>query len=172
MSCRHHIFLGNSYTRGYRVALHFTTKDSESLSNYKAIVEALCTYRMSFHSLVTDSPSWESVPKKDPFFRGVRVVPTVDDFIEAVKEDWILSKADIETYIRSSHDVSESKMGEALDRCNQACIRDLGYPLYDPDKRDCPTAHVLDRSISSNRILASPDGRAKLRIIDSVLATS
>lgn len=172
MRYRHIIFLGNSYTRGYRVALHSAIGASEVPPDRRAILDSLGSLRISYHTVVTDSPSWESVPEVDPYFEGVRLVSGIDEFIEAVKEDGVLSKADVETYIKSYGNVSDKDMDAILRRCNQRCLDELGYPLYDPAKRDCQTAHVLDESISSNRILASADGRTKLRIIDSVLASA
>ena len=172
MKYRHIIFLGNSYTRGYRVAIHSVIGASEKPPDRKAIWDAIGKLRTSYHTVVTDSPSWESVPGFDPYFRGVRVVSSIDEFIAAVTEDKVLSKEDVETYVKSNGRYSDEKIEAIIYKSNLICLDELGYPLFDPEKRDCKTAHVLDESISANRILASSDGRAKLRIIDSVLASS
>lgn len=171
MRYRHLIYLGNSYTRGYRVALHRAIGASERPPDRKPILRALKGLDFSYHTVVTGSPSWESVRAFDPYFEGVMKVDSVEEFRDAVLEDRILSKEDIETYINSVADVSRLKLYLLIRRCNQSCMDQLGYELYDPNKKDCPTAHILNPSISANRILASEDGYEKLRIIDSVLSS-
>lgn len=170
MRFRHFIIMGDSYTRGYRVALHKVAETSKKAPDRRSVVDKISGLDYSLHSVVTDSPEWSSVSAYDPFFEGVREVGSVDEFIEAVTEDRVLSEADVATYIRSVGVTPDSALEMILDESNRECIRQLGHPLYDPDKKDCPTAHVLDRSISANRIRAATDGWEMLRIIDSILA--
>lgn len=170
MKYRHFIILGDSYTRGYRVALHRSVEASDSTPDRSPILDKIHGLSYSIHSVVTGSPGWESVAAYDPFFEGVRKVDSIDEFIEAVSEDHVLSEADVATYIRSNDIVPESAVGVVLHDCDRECIVQLGHPMYDPDKKDCPSAHILDRGISANRIRAATDGWEMLRIIDQVLA--
>lgn len=169
---RHYIILGNSYTRGYRVAIHQWNDTRDPILDQRGLLRTLRGLRVSHHSLVTDSISWQSVIEWDPYFSDVVVVDSLEEFISAVEEDHVLSKADVETYIRSVRNVSPHKMNAIINRCNEECIERLGYPLYNPLKKDCESAHIIDELISSNRILASMDGNVKLAIINSVLASA
>ena len=169
---RHLILMGNSYTRGYRVALHRVCDASASPPDRRELMNAVRGLSTSYHSVVTDSTSWESVVKEDPYFFGVRVVDTLDEFISAVMEDRVLSKADVEAYIKSVSNLPEKRINTVIKECDEICKEVLGYPLYDPHKIDCASAHIIDESISSNRIMASSDGYAKLVLIKKVIASA
>ncbi len=166
---RHTMILGNSYTRGYRVAIHSFASTDELPPDLKPELRMLKGLNTSLHSVVTDSPEWDSVSKTDPYFTGVIEVRDIQEFIDAVDVDATLSEADVITYLHAAFDVSEFDMPVILKRCNDACIETLGSPLYDPLKKDCPAAHIRDGSIASNRIVASNDGWERKRLIDSVM---
>ncbi len=168
---RHTMILGNSYTRGYRVAIHSAVPENERSPDLKPQFRLLEGLTVSLHSLVTNSPEWDSVAETDPYFIGVLEVHDIQEFIDAVREDATLSEADVTTYLKVAFDIPESEMPAALEICNDACIREFGSPLYDPLKKDCPAAHVLNRSIASNRIVASDNGWERLRLIKSVMTS-
>ncbi len=166
---RHTMILGNSYTRGYRVAIHSVVLENERLPDLKPEFRLLDGLNISLHSLVTNSPEWKSVPETDPYFVGVVKVHDIQEFVDAVKEDATLSEADVRTYLDVAFDIPESDMPAAIEKCNNACIKAFGSPLYDPSKQDCPTAHVRNRSTASNRIVASDNGWERLRLINSTM---
>lgn len=166
---RHTMILGNSYTRGYRVAIHSFASTDEPPPDLKPELRMLKGLNASLHSVVTDSPEWGSVSRTDPYFTEVIEVRDIQEFIDAVNEDETLSEADVRTYLDATFGVSELDMPIILKRCNDACIETLGSPLYDPLKKDCPTAHIRDGSIASNRIVASDNGWERRHIIDSVM---
>lgn len=165
------MILGNSYSRGYRVAIHSVAPTGELPPNLKPELRMLKGLNTSLHSVVTDSPEWESVSRTDPYFIGVVEVCNIQEFVNAVKEDATLSEADVKTYLDAAFGISELDMPAALRKCNNACIEAFGSPLYDPLKKDCPTAHVRNESIASNRIVASDNGWERLRLIKSVMTS-
>ena len=103
---KHYIIMSSSYTDGTRVALDIT---EARLLNSEAIAEIIKEIKqrcgkdvpLSTHLIETDSDSWESVAKYDPFFEGVECARSVADFSEKIKKGRVLTGLDVATYILS-----------------------------------------------------------------------
>lgn len=103
---KHYIIMSSSYTDGTRVALDIT---EAGLLNSDAIAEIMEEIKRSCgkgvplaaHFVETESPSWESVVKYDPFFEDVECVETVSEFSKKVKKGRVLIGLDVAIYILS-----------------------------------------------------------------------
>lgn len=111
--------------------MHRAIGASEPPPDRKPIVRALKGLNFSYHTVVMGSPSWESVSAFDPYFEGVRKVGSVEEFRDAVLEDRILSKMDIETYINSVADVSPFRLHRSSDAATNPVLTasDIRYTI-------------------------------------------
>lgn len=103
---KHYIIMSSSYTDGTRVALDITDVSQLNSDAIAKIIEEIkqsCgeDVPLSTHLIETESESWESVVKYDPFFEGVERVPSVSDFSEKIKKDRVLTGLDVAIYILS-----------------------------------------------------------------------
>ena len=95
----------------------------------------------------------------------MRVVDSVQELIDAISADQVLSREDVAVYIRSVSDISDEKIESIIARCDEACKSEMGYPLYNPAKTDSASAHIVDECVQLRRITASKNGDEKLAII-------
>ena len=82
----HYIIMSSSYSKGKRIALDnlLKEKDYEKLRNIVQDIVKECgrDVSLSTHFIQTDSESFESVIEKDPFFKGVEVIESKEEFIK------------------------------------------------------------------------------------------
>lgn len=104
--CDHYIIMSSSYTDGVRVALDVTDSDlicEEHIYGLIAEIKKQCgeDIPLSSHLIQTESSSWDSVVRYDPFFSSVYVASSLFDFIAKVRESRILTGIDVAHYILS-----------------------------------------------------------------------
>ena len=75
----HLIIIGSDYIEGTRIAMHYHSIEpisgTDIMYDYKYI-QKICgdDIPLAIHKLITDSPDWDSVVKKDMFFKDIVVV--------------------------------------------------------------------------------------------------
>lgn len=103
----HYIVLSSSYSEGTRIALHLPFKDR---IDSKVTGDVLDRIRkgipgtppmIAVHIKQTDSESWESVRELDSYSIGIKVIGTVDEFIELIRRDRTFKGVDVAKYILS-----------------------------------------------------------------------
>ncbi len=103
---KHYIIMSSSYTDGTRIALDIT---EVSLLNSEVIAKIIQDIKqscgkdvpLSTHLIETESNSWTSVAKYDPFFEDVKCVKSVAEFCEKIKKGRVLTGLDVAAYILS-----------------------------------------------------------------------
>lgn len=132
---KHYIIMSSSYTEGTRVALDIT--ETERL-NSDAIAKIIREIRqncgedvpLSTHFLETNSASWESVAKYDPFFEGIECVPSVSEFSEKIKRDRVLTGLDVAIYILSKIKCTHLSLEKLVYFAYADYLCDYGDRLY------------------------------------------
>lgn len=102
----HMILLSSSYSKGTRIALDFLEEDFKNVQGVIDEIVFKCNGDMpvSLHMIGTDSDSWESVKKKDPYFESVELITDKDEFIRLILKDRALKGTDVAKYILSDLD--------------------------------------------------------------------
>lgn len=125
--CIHNILLSSSYVCGYRIALDLGDCTAEVWRQSLLKIKEVCGKDVSlgaFH-LLTDSPKWDSVPRSDPYWEGVRPVGTVGEFTQLIVESrWLPAKV-VAQYILTLQPHSNRSLVQAVNRV---------YEQYLPDK--------------------------------------
>lgn len=118
---KHYIIMSSSYTDGVRVALDITEQlTSESIVKVIQTIRQVCgkDVPLSTHLVETESSSWDSVSKYDPFFENVECVKTVEEFSEKIRKGRVLTGLDVANYILSQI------------RCTHLSLEKLVYFAY------------------------------------------
>lgn len=119
----HYIIMSSSYKDGVRIAIDITKKEminKETISGILQKIESICGIGvpLSTHFISTESVSWESVSTYDPFFKGVKLIDTVEDFATTIEKSRHLSGMDVANYILSKL------------RCTHLSLEKLVYFAY------------------------------------------
>ena len=111
---RHLIIMSSSYSRGCRIALDFYQGESKANDFETAIekIKRVCgeDVSISSHSIEAESESWADVGKADMFFADVQLIPSLDEFIDLIRQDRKLSGWDVAKYILSKCKCSHLKL--------------------------------------------------------------
>lgn len=190
--------MSSSYSKGKRIALSYIVKEEE-YTKLREIVQDIIKkcgkdVSLSTHFVQTDSISWESVVKKDPFFKDVEVIDSKDEFIKLILKDRVLNGLDVAKYILSKKRCTHLKLEKLLYLCyaeylcqyKNELFKDKIYAYrYGPviesvynkykkygykeiDNNDIDTTGIFEMP-SRSRILFSEDGINKIKSIDATL---
>lgn len=196
----HYIIMSSSYSKGKRIALSNLVKEKDYLE-LKEILKDITEkcgkdVSISTHFVQTDSESWESVVKKDHFFKDVEVIDTKEKFIKLIKKDRTLKGIDVAKYILSKIKCTHLKLeklvylcfAEYLCKYNKELYKDkifaykygpvvesvyekykrYKYNEIEQDDEDIDSTYVLEMP-SRSRILFAEDGISKIKSIDDTI---
>ena len=133
---RHFIILSDSYSEHTRIALDILEKTQEDVDSIKGIVlkiKKACQDEAPFstHSICADSEEWASVLKVDPYFAGVKVIDSVDEFIAKIMKDRVLSVTDVAQYILTRISCSLLELQIFCHLCAADYFEETGKPLFE-----------------------------------------
>lgn len=198
---KHYIIMSSSYSDGKRIALDITDEkllNSQSIGKIIEDIRANCDQDvpLSAHYIQTESLSWESVLRYDPFFEDVECVETVDEFTEKVKKDRKLSGLDVANYIAANVLCTHLKLEKLVYMAYADYLCESGKKLFD-DKiyaftygpviesvyetykrsgietvypKDISGEYIISEKMPfRSRILFAKDGVKKIRSIDRTL---
>ena len=119
---RHFIIMSSSYIQGYRIALHFYKDEDMNAKLIGDIIKKIekgCgdNKSISTHSIETDSGEWESVVKKDEFFKNVKIIDDVDSFVKIIKDNKQLTGLDVAKYILTKVSCTHLKLQKLVYYC-------------------------------------------------------
>lgn len=144
----HFVILSSSYSTGCRIAMDLPFDGRFDKEVIDPILHRIRNcyggeiVSMGWQMLQTQSTSWESVVKSDPYFEDVRLIETVDEFIDLIKRDEFLESRTVGEYILN------------IDSCDRHRAEILTYLCY-------ADFLVIDgRRMFRDRILAVDDGPA------------
>ena len=104
--CEHYILMSSSYTDGVRVAFDITEPHLLCEGYIDGVISEIKRQcgdgiPISSHLIQTESVSWDSVVRYDPFFKDVYLARSVSDFINKVRAGRFLTGLDVAHYILS-----------------------------------------------------------------------
>lgn len=197
----HYIILSSSYSKGERIALDYIIDTKIGYMKFQEILNKITNecgkdVSVSTHFIQTDSESWESVIEKDYFFKNVKVIDGVEEFIKLIKNDRTLIGLDVAKYILCKVPCTHLKLEKLVYLCfadylckySEELYKDYIYAykygpvvksVYDKYKeygyreigQDDVNIDATDLSEmpARSRILFAKDGVRKIKSIDETL---
>lgn len=131
----HFIFMSSSYSLGTRIALDYIVEDAsiqEELSKSLEKIIKLCgrDVSISTHMIQADTEEWKSVYEADHFFKDVKVIDTLDEFIKLIKKDRKLEGIDVAKYILSKIKCTQLKLQKLVYLCFADYLCETGRELF------------------------------------------
>lgn len=131
----HFIFMSSSYFLGTRIALDYIVIDEgiqEKLKQNLAKIIKECgkDVSISTHMVQADDETWKSVCIADHFFKDVKVIDDLDEFIKLIKIDRKLEGVDIAKYILSKITCTQLKLQKLVYLCFADYLCDTGKKLF------------------------------------------
>lgn len=117
---KHFIVLSSSYSTGTRICMDLVdASQSEIKQTVDAVRSAFDGKLVSFstHGIVAESESWESVVDKDPYFDDVRVVDSIEEFVDLIRRDRFLKGVDVARYILSKTSCTHTRLQKLTYMC-------------------------------------------------------
>lgn len=131
----HFIFMSSSYYLGTRIALDYIVTDSNVQENLKQILDKIVNecgkdVSISTHMLQTNDETWESVQYADHFFKDVKLIKTVEEFVKLIQRDRKLEGIDIAKYILSKIKCTQLKLQKLVYMCFADYLCNTGKRLF------------------------------------------
>lgn len=131
----HFIFMSSSYSLGTRIALDYIVEDKsiqEQLKQHLDKITSECgrDVSISTHMIQADDKSWKSVCEADHFFKDVKVISSIDEFIQLILKDRKLEGIDVAKYILSKIKCTQLKLQKLVYLCFADYLCDTGKELF------------------------------------------
>lgn len=195
---RHFVIISSSYTRGKRIAIHYTGDEVFNLDFLTRQIRKIkeeCgeDVSISTHFVEAETETWESLVKADSFFENIEVV-NIDEFISLINLDRELSGIDVAKYILSLIKCTHLKLeklvylcyADYLEKTQKKLFQDSIYafklgPVVDTvysrykeygseliDDQVINSEHIQELP-SRSRILFAKEGEKKLKSIHQTI---
>lgn len=133
----HFIAISSYYAGGTRIGWHYasnTQLDKKIINQFLEDSELqLGKAEFGIHKLVTEDTSWESVIKKDSFFKDVLIQEDKEMFISLLKEDKKITVLDIAKFFLSVGAISNLKLQKLIYFAYATYLEKTGERLF-PEK--------------------------------------
>lgn len=86
----HFIAVTSVYSEGKRIAWHWSAEkiDLNILRDFMdSFKKVHGSTKLGIHRMITDSKDWDSITKKDLFFKDILVIPDKNEFIRLAQAD-------------------------------------------------------------------------------------
>lgn len=196
----HCILLSSAYSIGKRIALDYIIENSNDEAKKaleRIMKECGKGISISTHMIQSKDNTWKSVVEVDAYFKNVRLIKRLDEFISLIQRDRSLVGLDVAKYISTQIPCTHLKIekltylafadylcltgkrlfrdyifafkyGPVVDTVYEACKKKYGYVNFEKEKNE-----ILGENISimpaKSRILCAEDGLEKLRSIDETI---
>lgn len=197
----HFIFMSSSYHLGTRIALDYIVTDLNVQENLKQNLNKIINecgkdVSISTHMLQANDETWEAVYNVDYFFKDVKLIKTIDEFVKLIQRDRKLEGIDIAKYILSKIKCTQLKLQKLVYMCfaDYLCntgkelftdrivaykygpvvedvykkYRKYGYKLIDEEAKNIESDSKYEMP-SKSRILFAEDGTEKIISIEKTL---
>lgn len=197
----HFIFMSSSYSKGTRIALDFIVDDKEIQEKLKKDLDEIVQkcgkdVSISTHMIQAKDETWESVCESDHFFKDVKVVKRLDEFIKLIQKDRKLEGIDVAKYILSKVRCTQLKLQKLVYLCFADYLYETGKELFtdkiyafqygpvvekvydkykkygykpiEEEKEDIKSEGIYEMP-SKSRIMFAEDGTEKIISIDQTL---
>ena len=130
---KHYIILSSSYSTGTRIGLDIVDDTIASEKATEAVSKAYGGKHVPFsvHSMCTGSPDWDSVVRYDPYFDDVKMIDSVDRFVELVSCERYLKGTDVAKYILSKKECTHTRLEKLTYLCYAEYLCETGERLFD-----------------------------------------
>ena len=131
----HFIFMSSSYSLGTRIALDYIIKD-ESMQKqleehlHSIIKECGRDVSISTHMIQAENENWEAVYNADHFFKDVKVIQSIEEFIKLIQNDRKVQGVDVAKYILSKIKCTQLKLQKLVYFCYADYLCDTGKELF------------------------------------------
>lgn len=131
----HCIIMSSSYSEGTRIAIDYCLKPEDTAETLKRRIDKITSQcgndvSISSHYIQTESESWNSVVKKDAFFKDVKVINSMDEFISLIQQDRELKGIDVAKYILSQVKCTHLKLEKLVYLCYADYLCEKGKKLF------------------------------------------
>lgn len=131
----HFIFMSSSYSLGTRIALDFIVEEASIQEELKRDLDKIITecgrdVSISTHMIQAESKEWKSVCEADHFFRNVKVIETLEEFIKLIQKDRKLKGIDVAKYILSKITCTQLKLQKLVYFCFADYLCETGKKLF------------------------------------------
>ncbi len=197
----HFIFMSSSYSLGTRIALDFIVQDEAIQIKLKNDLDKIVQkcgkdVSISTHMIQAEDKTWKSVCKADHFFKNVKVVETLDEFIKLIQRDRKLEGIDVAKYILSKIPCTQLKLQKLVYLCfaDYLCetgkelftdkiyafkygpvvdtvykrYKEYGYKPIEEETKDIDSKNIQEMP-SKSRIMFAEDGTEKIISIEKTL---
>lgn len=132
----HFIFMSSSYSLGTRIALDFIVEDDINIQKElkkdldKIIKECGRDVSISTHMIQAERRDWKSVCEADHFFKNVKVIENIEEFIKLIQQDRKLEGSDVAKYILSKITCTQLKLQKLVYFCFADYLCETGKKLF------------------------------------------
>jgi len=132
----HFIILSSSYSKGTRIGLHYPFEGKVDIRMIKEAVDKVGgafdgkTVLFSTHVVQTDSSDWDSVIRKDGYFRTVEIIDDIDVFISIIRESREFKGIDVAAYIASKKPYTHTRLEKLTYYCYSDYLCKTGKRLF------------------------------------------
>lgn len=131
----HCIIMSSSYTEGTRIAIDYCLKNDYAkktlIKKIKEITDKCGDdVSISTHYIQTESEDWKTVCEKDLFFKDVKLVKSIDEFIKLIQKDRDLKGIDVAKYIISKINCTHLKLEKLVYLCYAEYLCETGKKLF------------------------------------------
>lgn len=132
---KHFIILSSSYSSSVRIAMHYIVDgnmDVSMLTGEVKKVKEQCgeTVSISTHMVETASSDWDSVVRKDAFFKDVQIVDSLVGFVNLISQDRELFGIDIAKYILAIRKCTHLELEKLVYMCYADYLCKTGKRLF------------------------------------------
>ncbi len=129
---KHCIFLASAYNIKSRIAMNFIDLSLEDYNKIYNEITSKCgtDINLSIHYIPTDSKSFESVKKHDPFFEDVTEIKSLKEFINLIYKDRDLTGLEVAKYIISKYPCTHLKLEKLTYLCYADYLCENKEPLF------------------------------------------
>ena len=198
----HYIIMASAYSIGKRIVLDYFSESELQIEEIKKDIEYITEkcgkdIALSSHLIQTESISWDSVEKKDSFFKNTLVVKDRKEFTEILLKDRELTGLEVSKYILSIVPSTHLKLQKLVYMCyadylcqeNESLFNDKIYAyrlgpvvksvyekykkngtgLLESEDNELMYNETTKQMPSKSRILASKNGLKKLLSIEKTI---
>lgn len=131
----HYILMSSSYSLGKRIALDYILEQETDYTKMKEILDTIIKtcgkdVSISTHFVETELKSWDSVVNKDHFFKDVKLINDLDEFIKLIKKDRVINGLDVAKYILCKVKCTHLKLEKLVYLCFAEYLCKYDKKLY------------------------------------------
>jgi uncharacterized phage-associated protein len=127
--------MSSSYSLGTRIAIDYAVEEIQTgdLTERLRKITKECgdDVSISSHFIETDAADWKSVYKKDKFFKDVKLIEDINEFILLINEDRLLKGIDVAKYILCKIKCTHLKLEKLTYLCFAEYLCQTGKELFE-----------------------------------------